>query len=92
MRVAEFLRRVYLDIAGVIPPEDKTVAFLASLQPDKRAQLIDELLASPEHARQMTDVWLDLLMPSNRDPQKAVDVFTRKLGLAEARFGRLDRG
>ncbi len=35
---------------------------------------------------------LDLLVPAGRDPQKAVDVFVRKLGVAEARAGRLDRG
>ena len=35
---------------------------------------------------------LDLLVPAGRDPQKAVDVFTRKLGAGEARSGRLDRG
>ena len=35
---------------------------------------------------------LDLLVPAGRDPQKAVDVFTRKLGANEARSGRLDRG
>jgi hypothetical protein len=39
---AEFLRRVYLDITGVIPPADKVRAFLDSKQPDKRARLIDE--------------------------------------------------
>ncbi|MFI5311511.1 MAG: S-adenosylmethionine decarboxylase [Gemmatimonadales bacterium] len=35
---------------------------------------------------------LDLLVPAGRDPQKAVDVFTRKLGANESRSGRLDRG
>jgi S-adenosylmethionine/arginine decarboxylase-like enzyme len=35
---------------------------------------------------------LDLLVPAGRDPQKAVDVFTRKLGAGEARSGRSDRG
>jgi S-adenosylmethionine/arginine decarboxylase-like enzyme len=35
---------------------------------------------------------LDLLLPWGRDPQKAVEVFTRKLGVAEGRAGRLDRG
>ncbi len=35
---------------------------------------------------------LDLLVSAGRDPQKAVDVFTRKLGANEARSGRLDRG
>ena len=35
---------------------------------------------------------LDLLVPTGRDPQKAVEVFTRKLGVNEARSGRHDRG
>jgi S-adenosylmethionine/arginine decarboxylase-like enzyme len=35
---------------------------------------------------------LDLLLPWGRDPQKAVDVFSRKLGVSEGRAGRLDRG
>jgi S-adenosylmethionine/arginine decarboxylase-like enzyme len=35
---------------------------------------------------------LDLLVPVGRDPQKAVDVFARKLGIAESRSARLDRG
>jgi len=35
---------------------------------------------------------LDLLVPAGRDPQKAVDVFTRKLGVSEARSGRAERG
>ena len=35
---AEFLRRVYLDITGVIPPADKAAAFLESKDPDKRRQ------------------------------------------------------
>ena len=59
---AEFLRRVYLDITGVIPPADKARAFLDSKQADKRARLIDELLASPGYGRHMGDVWQDLLM------------------------------
>ena len=37
-------------------------------------------------------ILLDLLVSAGRDPQKAVDVFTRKLGAAECRNGRLDRG
>jgi S-adenosylmethionine/arginine decarboxylase-like enzyme len=35
---------------------------------------------------------VDLLVPAGRDPQKAVDVFTRKLGAKETRGGRADRG
>ena len=37
-------------------------------------------------------ILLDFLLPSGRDPQKAVDVFTRKLGASVSRSGRLDRG
>jgi S-adenosylmethionine/arginine decarboxylase-like enzyme len=37
-------------------------------------------------------ILLDLLVQRGRDPQKAVDVFARKLGTPEARAGRLERG
>ena len=38
-------------------------------------------------------VVLDLLVAAGRDPQKAVEVFARKLGVPEARSARaLDRG
>ena len=40
---AEFLRRAYLDITGVIPPADKAKAFLDSKETNKRARLIDDL-------------------------------------------------
>jgi hypothetical protein len=59
---AEFLRRVYLDLTGVIPPADKVRAFLESKEPDKRARVIDELLAGPDYGRHMADVWQGLLM------------------------------
>jgi hypothetical protein len=59
---AEFLRRVYLDITGVIPTADQVAAFLDSKLPDKRARLIEELLARPDYGRHMGDVWQELLM------------------------------
>ena len=49
----EFLRRVYLDTIGLPPTLDETHAFLESKDADKRAKLIDGLLARPEHA----EVW-----------------------------------
>lgn len=64
---AEFLRRVSLDIAGVIPTAEQAAAFLDSTAADKRARLIDDLLASPEHARQMTDLWKELLLPKTAE-------------------------
>jgi hypothetical protein len=58
---ATFLRRVHLDLTGVIPSYEETTAFLANKSPDKRAKLIDRLLADPLFAQQQADVW-DLLL------------------------------
>jgi Protein of unknown function (DUF1549)/Protein of unknown function (DUF1553) len=60
---AEFLRRIYLDIAGVVPAWDHAAAFLDSKAAEKRTGLVEKLLASPEHARMMADVWKELLIP-----------------------------
>ena len=69
---AEFLRRVYLDITGKIPPPEKAAAFLDSKDPDKRAKLIDELLASKEYGLHFADLWCDRInvkdMPIYREP------------------------
>ena len=59
----EFLRRAYLDITGVIPSADKARAFLDDSAPDKRAKLIDELLADPHYGRRMADIWTAKLFP-----------------------------
>ena len=72
---AEFLRRVSLDLVGVTPTVEETIAFLESKDSTKRDQLIDKLLADPRFARHQTDVWDMLLfgrnppgyMTSNRD-------------------------
>ena len=42
----EFIRRVTLDLTGRIPTPDRVLTFVADTSPDKRAKLIDELLAS----------------------------------------------
>ena len=41
---ATFLRRAYLDAVGTLPTPKQAAAFLESKNPDKRNQLIDELL------------------------------------------------
>ncbi|HVK07652.1 MAG TPA: DUF1549 and DUF1553 domain-containing protein [Gemmataceae bacterium] len=64
---AEFLRRAYLDIAGVIPPADKAVAFLDDKSPDKRARLVDELLRHPGFGKRMGDIWTTLMYPIDSD-------------------------
>ena len=43
---AAFLRRVYLDIIGVIPTAAQARRFLEDTTPDKRVRLVDELLGA----------------------------------------------
>jgi hypothetical protein len=64
---AEFLRRVYLDITGRIPSVEKASAFLNSREPNKRASLIDELLASSDYGKHQADIWQSLLLPRTSD-------------------------
>ena len=59
---AEFVRRAYLDFAGRIPTAAEAKAFLADTAADKRAKLIDKLLAAPEYAARMTDAFHVMLM------------------------------
>ncbi|MCE9563587.1 MAG: DUF1549 and DUF1553 domain-containing protein [Planctomycetes bacterium] len=59
----EFLRRTYLDITGTIPTADKAREFLDSKDSDKRAKLLDELLADPHYGRRMADIWTAKLFP-----------------------------
>jgi hypothetical protein len=42
----EFLRRVYLDLTGILPTVDQAQQFLTSTDGNKRPALIDQLLAS----------------------------------------------
>src|SRR5260370_27256806 len=59
----EFLRRVYLDLIGVIPPSEKVVDFLDSSDPNKRAKVIDELLEHPRFGTYLGEMWSGLMLP-----------------------------
>jgi len=59
---AEFCRRVYLDLAGRIPPVAELRAFLDESDPGKREKLIDRLLASDDHVRRFAQVLHVMLM------------------------------
>jgi hypothetical protein len=56
-----FVRRVYLDILGVLPTVAETQSFLADPEPGKRAKLIDTLLVRPEFPELWAMKWADLL-------------------------------
>jgi len=59
---AEFLRRVTLDLTGTIPSPQVIRDFSGSTAVDKRAQKIDQLLASPEYPRRMQELFNTVLM------------------------------
>ena len=69
-----FLRRIYLDLVGVVPSYEDTTAFLKDTDPRKREKLINKLLAEPRYATQQAHFW-DLVL-FGRHPQNIFD--TRK--------------
>jgi hypothetical protein len=62
----EFLRRVYLDLTGRIPPSDEARSFLKSNDPNKRARLIEQLLNSDEYAEYFASQWTNLFLGHER--------------------------
>src|SRR5262249_2426651 len=53
----EFLRRIFLDLTGRIPSSDDVRAFLADAAPNKRDNVIDQLIYSKEFSDRWT-MWL----------------------------------
>jgi hypothetical protein len=72
----EFIRRTFLDAAGILPKPEEVQAFVADKSPDKRAKLIESLLTRPEFVDYWTYKWADLLLVSTRRlPQQGVWAF-----------------
>ena len=78
---AEWLRRVYLDIAGHIPPAEVVTEFLADKDRTKRAKLIEKLLDDPSYERNFATVWTNLSVGrraprrGNRMPYSREDMY-----------------
>jgi hypothetical protein len=60
---AEFVRRLYLDLAGRIPTVEEARSFLADDRPDMRARLVERLLSGPRYVAHFTNVWRAALLP-----------------------------
>ncbi len=56
----EWIRRVYLDIVGHVPPVEDVDKFLSDKDKAKRSKVIDKLLDDPAYVRHWTTVWTNL--------------------------------
>ncbi len=63
---SEFIRRAFLDSAGILPTVEETEAFLTNESRDKRDELIEQLLKRPEFVDYWTYKWSDLLLVNSR--------------------------
>ncbi len=62
----EFLRRAYLDVTGRLPTIEESTAFLGNQTPEKRNQLIDQLVDSDDFAEFWTLKWSDILRSNSK--------------------------
>jgi hypothetical protein len=65
---AVFLRRAYLDLIGRIPTADEAEEFLSSKNPNRRMELIDDLLGHRDFADYWSMKWCDLLRVKSEFP------------------------
>ncbi len=72
-----FVRRIYIDMVGMVPNREQYEAFIADKSADKRAKLIDELLQKKEFTELWVSKWAEWLMmrSSNRVSYKAIILY-----------------
>ncbi len=54
------IRRLYLDLLGLLPTPSEVDAFVKDTRPDAYAQLVDAVLKSPHYGEKQARHWLDL--------------------------------
>ncbi|MCA9024628.1 MAG: DUF1553 domain-containing protein [Planctomycetaceae bacterium] len=74
---ATFLRRITIDLTGLVPTQEEYDSFMADQAPNKRELIIDELLQRREFTEILVSKWAELLMmrSSNQVPYKAVVLY-----------------
>ncbi len=91
---AEFVRRVSLDLNGMVPTATEAKAFIDDASPDKRVKLIDKLIASPRFARHVANSFSVMLMERRPDAHVPVaewDKFLFESFLANKPYDQLVR-
>lgn len=61
------IRRLYLDLVGLLPPPEAVEAFLADKDPRAYERLVDQLLSSPHYGERWGRHWLDLARYADSD-------------------------
>ncbi|MCH8924373.1 MAG: DUF1549 domain-containing protein, partial [Planctomycetes bacterium] len=76
-----FLRRVTIDITGLLPAVEEYHAFMADTDPEKRAKLVDRLLERKEFSEIWAMKWANLLMvkTSNQVSYKSMFLYSNWL-------------
>ena len=98
----EFMRRIYLDLTGRVPTAEQAAKFVDSDNSDKRRELVDTLLASPEFGEQFGRTWRDWICPpelpsdmnSGKQPHQQTREFGKWLGerfAADASWDQITR-
>jgi len=73
----EFIRRVTLDLTGRIPTPSAVLSFVNDTTANKRATLIDQLLASPQWVDKWTMFYGDLFQNTVTRPSTGVNRFAQ---------------
>lgn len=61
------IRRLYLDLVGLLPPIEEVDAFVNDARPDAYEKLVDRLLASPHFGERWARHWLDMARYADSD-------------------------
>ncbi len=73
----EFVRRVYLDLTGRIPSSDQVLSFVGDTTANKRANLIETLLASSQWVDRWTMFFGDLYKNASTWPSTGTSIATQ---------------
>ena len=78
----EWVRRIYLDLAGRIPTAEEIQQYVEDVPAQRAGRLVDRLLASPDFAFHWSSRWTNLLV--GRTPDARVDRIALQAFLRDA--------
>src|SRR5262249_22194414 len=85
---ATFVRRAWLDLAGRVPPAAEVTRFVNNKRGDKRARLVDDLLAGPAFAEHWGYAWATRLTQRRPNKQDTHDGYALAEWLRERMAGK----